>query len=354
MILYDQNIPDSSLISYFNLTDKPSINGIILDGSLSLNDLGITSMNTFNQQTELFRLDLSSLRGSKQDKLISGVNIKTVNGQDLLGNGNVSIEVPVKSVNGMVGDVVIDVPSLIPANYVTDEELNAKNYLTEIPANYITYDKLYAEDYISKSVARDIIRWEFDERSKAFVLKTDVDDSLNDKSINPVQNKVVTLKFNQVISSHNSDVSTINNNISHINYEINNLKLKDTSHDTSIIANTNAINYINTQRIPEVAQLLINEYIHPINQEVTTVKEDVSSLQNEIDIIKGDGQGSIGDLENRVQAIEDGSIVLQNYIEKGSSEISSLTQITKIQIVSQEEYDDIDSHSSNVLYIIKK
>lgn len=335
MILYDQNIPDSSLISYFDLTDKPSINGIILDGSLSLNDLGITSMNTFNQQTELFRLDLSSLRGSKQDKLISGVNIKTVNGQDLLGNGNVSIEVPVKSVNGMIGDVVIDVPSLIPANY-------------------ITYDKLYAEDYISKSVARDIIRWEFDERSKAFVLKTDVEDSLNDKSINPVQNKVVTLKFNQVISSHNSDVSAINNNISHINYEIDNLKIKDTSHDTSIIANTNAINYINTQRIPEVAQLLIAEYINPINQEVTTVKDDVSSLQNEIDIIKGDGQGSIGDLENRVQAIEDGSIVLQNYIEKGSSEISSLTQITKIQIVSQEEYDDIDSPSSNVLYIIKK
>lgn len=37
---------------------------------------------------------LSSELDSKQDKLVSGTNIKTVNGQSLLGNGNIQIETP--------------------------------------------------------------------------------------------------------------------------------------------------------------------------------------------------------------------------------------------------------------------
>lgn len=249
MILYDQNIPDSSLISYFNLTDKPSINNIILDGSLSLNDLGITSMNTFNQQTELFRLDLSSLRGSKQDKLISGVNIKTVNGQDLLGNGNVSIEVPVKSVNGMVGDVVIDVPSLIPANY-------------------ITYDKLYAEDYISKDTARNFIRWEFDARQDEFVLKTDIDNTLNENSINPVQNKVVTTNINNLYNSLQQTATLLDNRITAYNSNL-------------------------TERIDSEAA------------RITWTIGEVNIVKNEIETLKGESSSSISDLEARVKAIED-------------------------------------------------
>jgi hypothetical protein len=32
------------------------------------------------------------LQSSKQDKLISGTNIKTINGESLLGTGNITIE----------------------------------------------------------------------------------------------------------------------------------------------------------------------------------------------------------------------------------------------------------------------
>ena len=256
MILYDQNIPDSSLISYFDLADKPSINGIILDGSLSLNDLGITSMNTFNQQTELFRLDLSSLRGSKQDKLISGVNIKTVNGQDLLGNGNVSIEVPVKSVNGMVGDVVIDVPSLIPANY-------------------ITYDKLYAEDYISKDTARNFIRWEFDARQDEFVLKKNVDTILTVGSKNPVENNIIALSF--------IDVS---NAINVISYDLNQLTTKQIEDVSTLNSRINTVD-LNWRTWGQAAQTKID------------------NIEIELDTLKNESSSSISDLEARVKAIED-------------------------------------------------
>ena len=50
---------------------------------------------------------LNSLNDDKQDTLVSGVNIKTINSESLLGTGNIAIEAPVTSVNGMTGAVTI-------------------------------------------------------------------------------------------------------------------------------------------------------------------------------------------------------------------------------------------------------
>lgn len=283
MIILDQNIPDTSLISYYNLTDKPFINGVMIDGSLSLNDLGITSKNEFENYKSLLQTELSSLQGSKQSKLISGENIKTVNGQSILGNGNLSIEVPVTSVNGMIGDVVIDVPSLIPSNY-------------------ITYDKMYAEDYISKSVARDFIRWEFEEQSNSFVRKNDVDTSLNNESINPVQNKVITDEFTEV----RNEISITENNLS-----------------------------------------------QQINRTENTLSSQITSIDNSLKELKGDGEESIGELEARIQAIEDGSQELQNYIKKGNSTMTSVPQITVIQTLTMDEYIALETVDASTLYVIK-
>lgn len=45
---------------------------------------------------------------TKQDTLVSGTNIKTVNGNSLLGSGNIEIGGAVDSVNGQTGGVVLD------------------------------------------------------------------------------------------------------------------------------------------------------------------------------------------------------------------------------------------------------
>lgn len=107
-------------------------------------------------------------------------------------NGNIDLKVPIKqtggavdSVNGMTGDVVLDIPSKtsdlvndsgfltqIPDEYVTEAELDAKGYLTEhqslaeyakkseipdvsgfltsIPSEYVTETELEAKGYLTQ------------------------------------------------------------------------------------------------------------------------------------------------------------------------------------------------------------
>lgn len=47
---------------------------------------------------------------AKQDALVSGTNIKTINGTSVLGSGNITIvaDSPVDSVNGQIGDIVLN------------------------------------------------------------------------------------------------------------------------------------------------------------------------------------------------------------------------------------------------------
>lgn len=85
-------------------------------------------------------------------------------------NGNIDLKVPIKqvgggavdSVNGMTGDVVLDIPSKtsdlvndsgfiteIPSEYVTETELEAKGYLTQHQslAEYAKKSELFSKDY---------------------------------------------------------------------------------------------------------------------------------------------------------------------------------------------------------------
>ena len=113
---------------------------------------------------------------TKQDTLVSGTNIKTINGQTLLGEGNIEIQGAADSVEW---DNVLSKPDDIvniterlaakldtatynseKANFATKDELNSKadtsaiadmatqtwvqgqGYLTEVPSNYVTDSEL--------------------------------------------------------------------------------------------------------------------------------------------------------------------------------------------------------------------
>ena len=70
---------------------------------------------------------VNSLNGQKGD-----LKIKTVNNNDLLGEGNIEIQAGVTSVNGQTGEVVIDVPTKVSqlqndSNYATQSELDRKS-----------------------------------------------------------------------------------------------------------------------------------------------------------------------------------------------------------------------------------
>ena len=69
---------------------------------------------------------VNSLNGQK-----GNLKLKTVNNNDLLGEGNIEIQAGVTSVNGQEGAVVIDVPTKVSqlendSNYATQSELPKK------------------------------------------------------------------------------------------------------------------------------------------------------------------------------------------------------------------------------------
>lgn len=81
------------LKDYEQLENKPIINGVELNGSLSLHDLGIDipeKTSELENDSDFITSDYHD--ETKQDTLVSGTNIKTVNGNNLLGKGNVEIE----------------------------------------------------------------------------------------------------------------------------------------------------------------------------------------------------------------------------------------------------------------------
>lgn len=95
-------------------------------------------------------INVEDLLGRKQDKLISGQNIKTINGQSILGGGDIVIT---SGTGGIVSESD-PVFSASPASKITDEDIDKWN---------------------SGTGSSDII----------------VDSSMSDTSTNPVQNKVI-------------------------------------------------------------------------------------------------------------------------------------------------------------------
>lgn len=91
---------------YSDLTNKPKINNVELSGNKSLSDLGITNFSgdyndlsnkpdiptkTSDLTNDSGFIDSSYHDNTKQDTLVSGTNIKTINNESILGEGNISI-----------------------------------------------------------------------------------------------------------------------------------------------------------------------------------------------------------------------------------------------------------------------
>lgn len=108
-ILGNGNIEiDLGPINYDDIQNKPMINNVELYGNMSLSELGIQPAGnyaTMNDLTEESRAifneiettyynknQTNNLLNNKQNTLISGQNIKTINSESLLGEGNIIIQ----------------------------------------------------------------------------------------------------------------------------------------------------------------------------------------------------------------------------------------------------------------------
>lgn len=89
--------------NYNQLSNKPQINSITLSGNKSLDDLGIQAkinaehklsadnVDDTNTTNKFVTTSDKTTWNGKQDALVSGTNIKTINNQSILGNGNIEV-----------------------------------------------------------------------------------------------------------------------------------------------------------------------------------------------------------------------------------------------------------------------
>ena len=168
-------------------TEIPSIEGLAskeelkngLDGKQDKGDYALKS-----ELPDISGLATKAELTAKQDTLVSGTNIKTVNGQTLLGEGNIEIQGGGSGISDAPSDnklygrknanwSEIIIPSTdnfatkseiadmltkteasekyqpkgeylteVPSEYVTETELSSKGYLTAIPEVYVTNEEL--------------------------------------------------------------------------------------------------------------------------------------------------------------------------------------------------------------------
>lgn len=82
----------SGTTNYNALINLPTINGVTLTGDKTSSQLGINVPTKTSQLTNDSRyVDVNYHDSTKQDVLVSGTSIKTINNQSILGSGNINI-----------------------------------------------------------------------------------------------------------------------------------------------------------------------------------------------------------------------------------------------------------------------
>lgn len=146
--------------NYDELENKPKINSVELSGNLTLDELEIQPKGDYvtnnTLDTELEELVETFNRGmtTKQDKLVSGTNIKTINNQSILGEGNIEIETSQEETDPIyqAEKPTLALKTELPVK-LGDLE-NDVGYIT----NYIETDPTVPE-HVKEISEQDIINW---------------------------------------------------------------------------------------------------------------------------------------------------------------------------------------------------
>lgn len=150
-LLGSGNIEIEGVADYSSLNNIPSINNVPLLGNKDLNDLSI------------------------QQKLISGSNIKTINSQSILGNGNIEIEAGVADYNDLInkptfktinGQSVLGSGNIQSAESITNspdnitiEEVNSVLRLKDLSNSSFKYGYKHIYDDITITHSSNVASW---------------------------------------------------------------------------------------------------------------------------------------------------------------------------------------------------
>ena len=289
------------------------------------------------------KADKSSL-ASKQDKLVSGTNIKTINNQSILGSGNISIEsgtsitvdsaLSTTSENPVQNKVVTkalqtkanasDIPTKVSqlendSKFATQTAVATglatkadKDSLTSLEGSVSTLETTVGNQDKSIIANAQAIQGKQDKLVSGTNIKTInnqsilgsgnisiegggstvvVDDALSDTSENPVQNKVITTRVNSLETSLESKA-----NASDIPTKVSQLE-NDSTYQTKANLDTALANYATTSEVNSKNTLQDEaiqnnaDAIATINQtleskaDTSAIPTKVSQLENDSDFV---------------------------------------------------------------------
>ena len=307
----------------------------------------LTNDSGFITASEVPNQDLSGYAtiealSNKQDTLVSGTSIKTINGESLLGNGDITItssgisdedlqeiesKIPTK-VSQLTNDsgfiTASEVPSQDLSGYVTTEALEAKGYLTSVPSEYVTEDMLSGYTSTEK----------FDELYNGVI-----------------DNELVVSKALIQLDTDKANISDIPTNISELNNDKGYITIADipqqdltdyalkTEIPTKVSSLENDSNFI-TQETIDALQNIIDSLVDEVNENEYVAAQALTKLENE-KANKSDVPTSLSQLTNDsgfITASEIPNQDLSGYatIEALSNKQDTLVSGTNIKTINGE------------------
>ena len=138
--------------------DKISGKGLSTNDYTSEEKAKVASLKNYDDTA--LKSSISSLQtevSKKQDKLVSGSNIKTINGQSILGNGNITIEVGEDvDLSGYVTKVDADKIYQPKGNYALEDDIPINVSELNNDAKYITIEQVPTVDLTGYAKKEDI------------------------------------------------------------------------------------------------------------------------------------------------------------------------------------------------------
>lgn len=149
-----EDIDNASYISSSDLNDyvtEEELNDMEFLSQAQLDAMGYATVSYVDTKTN-----------QKQDRLINGVNIKTVNGYSLLGNGNISISgISQDDLDNAIAPLVSqEALTETLSSYITESELNNMSYVTTTDLNnasYVSHAELNSASYATQSFVDDAV-----------------------------------------------------------------------------------------------------------------------------------------------------------------------------------------------------
>ena len=181
---YSKSEVDNLLTNYADSDDIAAVADEI-SGIHTTTDAQDTRITENTQKISDLKVEMGEVKASvalKQDKLVSGTNIKTVNNESILGQGNIEIVVP-----------TIDAYTRQQTDDLLAGKQDKGNYATDTYVQQYTYDKATIDNKVAAGGTFD---------PSAYYSKNDVDNLLAEKAGN-----------NQALSVQNTSISGENNTI---------------------------------------------------------------------------------------------------------------------------------------------